>query len=167
MNNPARFRDPSGHKACEDSEGLGSCLSEKQADKKWEKDRAKRELGRQDETNILRLMNGGQVIADADVFISSPFACKWIDCVLSVVGVLATAGTMVGLPEISVPAFLIDVGVTLWAVTRTETDFRAGEITNVNRIALNATAGLGLIPSSFGLGLSILNMAITFSGYPR
>jgi RHS repeat-associated protein len=34
-NNPLRYIDPTGHKACEDGDGQGSCLSDKQATKKY------------------------------------------------------------------------------------------------------------------------------------
>jgi len=41
-NNPLRYTDPTGHRACEDGDGQGSCLSEKQVTKKYKADLAAR-----------------------------------------------------------------------------------------------------------------------------
>ena len=35
LNNPLKYIDPTGHRACEDGDGQGSCLSEKQVTKKY------------------------------------------------------------------------------------------------------------------------------------
>jgi hypothetical protein len=42
MNNPARYIDPSGHKACEDTNEIGSCLSVDQSNVNWENRRQSR-----------------------------------------------------------------------------------------------------------------------------
>jgi RHS repeat-associated protein len=97
----------------------------------------------------------------------SPFACEWIDCALSIASDLLSVGTMTGVPEIAGPAFVLDLGVTLIAVIRTEDAYGRREITNTTRWALNITGILGVVPGPFGLGLSIINTVITFSGYPR
>ncbi len=95
----------------------------------------------------------------------SPFACEWFDCALSVASAILSVGTMV--PDFAVPAFWADVAVTAVAYIDTEDAYSRGKISNVNRWALNGTGILGAVPGPFGLGLSIMNMVVTFSGYPH
>jgi RHS repeat-associated protein len=100
----------------------------------------------------------------------SPWACELIDCVLSTVGVLATGVSMFTVeaaPPVAAVAVVIDIGVTVWSIGRTENDYSKGKISNTRRWILNGTGLLGLPPTGFGFTLSTINMAVTFLGLPK
>jgi RHS repeat-associated protein len=150
LNNPLKYTDPTGHCISIDGErtcGSGNTAPRYDPPKKDKKDKDKKD----------------------DLLLSpSSFACEWFDCVLSLASVIFSFGTFPGMPvEIAGPAYILDIVVTGIAFFRTEDAYDQGKISNVNRLALNGTGIAGAFPSPFGLGLSIINFAMTLSGYPR
>ena len=99
---------------------------------------------------------------------SSSVPCELTDCVLSALSILASgvSTAFLALPKVVFVAFIVDAVVTVPAIIHTESDHDEGKISNERRLILDITAGLGLIPGPWGLGLSIINGMATFSGYP-
>jgi hypothetical protein len=104
-----------------------------------------------------------------DAFTLGPAWCEVIDCVLSAVSILAS-GLITAVPEVPQVvgiAFAVDLVVTGWAVLRTNEDYAQGEISQERQWILNGTGIIGVLPIPYvGLGLSIVNGMVTFSGYP-
>jgi RHS repeat-associated protein len=109
----------------------------------------------------------GSILGTISALPPSPFACGWFDCALSVTGFLASVATMTEEPHIVGVAFVVDLAATGIAVVRTNEDHSQGEISDVQQLALNGTAGFGLIPGPWGAGFSFVNVMVTLSGFPN
>jgi len=100
----------------------------------------------------------------------SPFdGCEWTDCILSIISTAASGAVWVfeGVPEISGPAFVVDLGVTYVAYNRTNKDYHQGKISQERQWVLNGTGIAGVLPIPFfGFAFSVVNMMATFSGAP-
>lgn len=188
LNNPLRYIDPTGHKACEDSDGQGSCLSEKEATKKSKAElrRLREEARRRKEEKesdsgghpLLSPTNGDINVGGGHPLTSVvhddpppwlPQYCNWTDCILSLVSIGAS-GVITAFPEVPpavATAFVVDAVVTYVAVGRTNQDYAAGKITQTRQWFLNGTAIIGALPIPVvGLGLSIINGMSTAVGWP-
>jgi len=74
---------------------------------------------------------------------------------------------MTELPPIAGPAELVDIGVTVVAIIRTDNDYAEGKISRTREWVLNGTGLLGLINvGPWGLAFSIINGMATGSGAP-
>jgi RHS repeat-associated protein len=94
---------------------------------------------------------------------------EWIDCTLSGVGFVATAldSIFLEVPVVSVPAFVVDVVVTIGSFVRTEGAHNAGKISDTREWLLNGTSILGLIPAWPGIGASLINTLMTVTDIPN
>jgi len=176
LNNPVRYTDPTGHMVASDIQGGDSCYICAYPSTSdggggggstggGSSTTGGTSAGETTETSAAL----NPIANPADGLLPpSPFACSWIDCILSGASLILSVGTFPGVPpEISIPAFFVDVGVTTVAYFRTEDAYLRGEITNVNRLALNITGIGGAIPGRFGIALSLGNFLFTMTGYPR
>ena len=100
--------------------------------------------------------------------------CSLFDCVLSGVSLIATVVAAVP-GTIGLVGLGVDLVATVWAIGRTNDDYRQGEISKTRKYALNITGGVGVLPGgllgewafpvAFVAGLA--NLIMTATGLPN
>jgi RHS repeat-associated protein len=95
-------------------------------------------------------------------------ACVLEDCILSGVGVATSFVTTfaIGGKEGWLIAEGVDILATGISIARTNAAHDRGEISDARQYLLNGSAVVGVIPGSWGLGSSIVNLIFTATGWP-
>ena len=168
LNNPLRYTDPTGNRACGDGEDV-DCSGHKQ-DPLKNPHVPKPPKPHKDQSG------GDDKPLFAPSEINSNDTVQWcepLDCVLSGVGFASSVGTFLP-PPCDLVSTGADVVVTLWSIGRTEEDYSQGKISNTRRWILNGTGLVGLAPawlgppSGFiGAGASFFNLLVTATGIPN
>ena len=174
LGNPLKYTDPTGHMQYEDDKYTDhdgkcdnngkACFDMKEKIKK-KQDKPGREPNEPD-------LGGGHPLAAPNP--DDIIGCSLFDCVLSGVSLIATVVAAVP-GTIGLVGLGVDVVATVWAIGRTNDDYRQGEISKTRKYALNITGGVGVLPGrllgewafpvAFVAGLA--NLIMTATGLPN
>jgi RHS repeat-associated protein len=172
VNNPLKYTDPTGHMMDDGNHGEGGhcdrkCIKRLNQERKHKKNKDKNEA---DGGGGHPLPSPALAAPDPDV----PIACDWFDCALSAVSLIATVAAAVP-GTIGVVGFGVDLVATVWAIGRTNDDYRQGEISKTRQYTPNITGIVGVLPGgllgkwgfavSFTAGLA--NLLVTATGLPN